>query len=299
MRARIQGGFTLVEILIALTILGIVVAQAFAIFIAQHSAYTGTERSIEVQEDVRLVSEAVQSDVRMAGFMVPQVAGIASVDGGNGGSDILCASDPTAIADTEIADALARFDRSSALAAVGAAATSVQLSAGHLDVDGDGNNDFSEDSGVILADGTSSHCARITQIAGNTIDFSPATPAGFALTTGTGRVTPAVVYEVDAGGLARNLIRLSTLVEDLQVEFGVDANGDGDLTGAEFPIHDLNGSDPTDILAVRLSVITRSDSEDPELKTVGRPAAANRTGGASDGFRRRRVTSSVAPRNLL
>lgn len=106
-----NGGFTLVEILIALAIFGVVIAQAFAVFGAQHVTYTNTERAIEVQQDARLIADAVLSDIRMAGYMVPQQAGIASVDGGNARPDLLCVSDPEKIDDAEVADASARFDR--------------------------------------------------------------------------------------------------------------------------------------------------------------------------------------------
>ncbi|MFQ5416286.1 MAG: PilW family protein, partial [Myxococcota bacterium] len=101
-----QCGFTLVELLIVMAIFGVVIAQAFAVFTAQHATYNDTERSIEIQEDARLVADAVLTDVRMAGFMVPRVAGIASVDGGAGAADMLCTSDADVIVDSEIAAAI-------------------------------------------------------------------------------------------------------------------------------------------------------------------------------------------------
>jgi prepilin-type N-terminal cleavage/methylation domain-containing protein len=300
MRAkRSNTGFTLIEILIAMAIFGVVIAQAFAVFMSQHAVYMGTERSIEIQEDVRLVADAVLSEVRMAGYMVPRVAGIASVDGGNSDADLLCTSDSTVIADSAVATAVARFDRAAVASPVGNGATSAQLSAGHLDVDGDSTNDFAVGRGIILADGTSSHCAEIQTIGGTTIGFLPETPAGFSLTTATGRVTPAVIWRVSGANLLRNGIRLSNQVEDLQVEFGVDGDGDGQLAGGEFPIDDLNGKDADAIRRVRLSVITRADREDDKLQNSGRPAAANRDAGTPDGFRRRTTINSVIPRNLM
>jgi len=296
MAAARRGGFTLIEVLIALAILGIVIAQAFAVFGAQHVTYANTERSIEVQEDVRLIADAVLADVRMAGYMVPRVAGIASIDGGNAAADTLCASDPAKIADAQVAGATARFDRAQLAAAVGAGATAATLAS--LDVDSDGDTDFVVNEGIIVADGTSSHCATVTGLAGNVVSFSPATPAGFAAAVSSGRAVPAVTYRLVGADLMRNALRLARDVEDLQLEFGVDADSDGQIAAGEY-VHDLNGSDPLDILALRLSVISRADREDDELLTSGRPAAANRAGGAADGFRRRRVTASLVPRNLL
>lgn len=301
MRRALTSGFTLIEILIALAIFAVVIAQAFAVFGAQHVTYTGTERAIEVQEDVRLVTEAVLSDVRMAGYMVPQVAGISSVDGGNASADMVCVSDPSKIADAQVDAATARFDKAQVqFSAIGAGDNSVQVDT--VDVDGDGNPsglpDFRVGEGVILADGTSSHCGIISDVTGTTITFAPPTPAGFSAGVGSGRAVPAIAYQVVGSDLMRNGLRLSTQVEDIQIEFGIDGDGDGQIAGGEF--HDvLNGQDPLDLLAVRLSVIARADREDEELMTSGRPAAANRTAGAADGFRRRKVIARIVPRNLL
>lgn len=295
---RRSAGFTLVEIIIALAIFAVVIAQAFAVFGAQHATYTGTERSIEVQEDVRLVTDAIQSELRMAGYMVPKIAGISSVDGGNAAADMICISDPSKLDDLKVDDATARFDKAQIAAGpVGAGAASVQVDT--LDIDANGVADFvdTETMGIIIADGTSSHCARITGITGNTIDFTPDTPAGFLANT-SGRVTPAIIYDVSGTDLRRNGMRLSSQVEDLQIEFGIDGDADGQIAAAEF-LDTLQGSDPLDMLAVRLSVIARADREDDELKTGGRPAAANRTAGAADGFRRRKIIARLVPRNLL
>lgn len=296
-----RGGFTLVEILIALAIFGVVIAQAFAVFGAQHATYTGTERAIEVQQGVRLVADAVISEVRMAGYMVPRQAGIASIDGGVNAADAICISDASRISDAQVAGAIARFDRAQVTANVGAGDDRVEVAS--LDVDGDADDDFVVGEGIILVDGTSSHCAVIGGLSGATgstrrVDFAPVTPAGFSATTGSGRATPAVIYQLVGSDLFRNGLRLSSQVEDLQIEFGVDADSDGQLAAGEF-VDGLNGSDPLDILAVRVSVITRADREDEDLQSSGRPAAANRNAGPADGFRRRRVTASIVPRNLL
>ncbi len=113
---------------------------------------------------------------------------------------------------------------------------------------------------------------------------------------------PAVVYEIDAGDLLRNGAPLAPGIENLQVEFGVDVDGDRQIeTGTvppEFPVHDLIGWDPSEIRSVRLSVIARAPSEDPEFTGTGMPAAGNHVAGAADGFVRRRFTSTVYPRNL-
>ena len=300
-----KTGFTLVELMIALAIFGIVIAQAFAVFGAQHVTYTATERSIEVQQDSRLIADAILGDVRMAGYMVPREAGIASVDGGTGGTDAICVSDsdPDVIKDSEVAGALERFAGASLAVNLGAGANTASLTNSSLDVDGDGNDDFAVGRGIIFADGDNSHCAVIDSIsasgANSTFQFTPATPAGFSIASADGRITPAVFYAVVGTDLERNGLRLANGVEDLQLEYGVDSNGDGQLTGAEVGVDVLDGLDPGDVVSLTLSVITRGDREEEDLQTAGRPAAANRNAGAADGFRRRRVTATVVPRNLL
>jgi hypothetical protein len=97
---------------------------------------------------------------------------------------------------------------------------------------------------------------------------------------------------------------LSTQVEDLQVEFGVDANNDGDIdtdpVAGEFPVHDLNSSNPSRVRTVRLSVMTRTRLENIKLPPAARQALANRNAATdTDRFGRRIISVTAAPRNLL
>jgi hypothetical protein len=235
----------------------------------------------------------------MAGYMIPQAGAISAVDGGNAGSDLLCVSDASLWDDTQVDLATGRFGGASLTAALGAAQSVVQLDTTELDIDGDGDDDFSANAGIILVDGTNTHCAVIRSIGGGVFVFVPPTPAGYAATI-SGIAVPAIAYQRAASGLSRNGLLVSRHVEDLQVEFGVDANDDGQLTGAEFPIHGLFGQDPTLVRLVRLSVLTRTASEDQVLTGNGRQAVANRAAaGAADNYRRRLVTVSATPRNLL
>jgi hypothetical protein len=66
----------------------------------------------------------------------------------------------------------------------------------------------------------------------------------------------------------------------------------------EFPVHDLDGFDPSLVRSVRLTLVTRAPLEDEDFAGVGRPAAGNRNAGAADGFRRRSLISTAFPRNL-
>jgi hypothetical protein len=266
---------------------------------SQLQTYHSQKRVLDVQEDSRMVADMILLDVRMAGFMVPDIAGVASRDGGNAASDALCVSEWSLMDQDALDDANARFDRAGLVADLGGGAISVDLTAAEMDIDDDGDDDFLVGSGIIVSDGTESHCARITAVGGSVVSFTPRTPAGFLAPAASSRAVPAIVYELNGTSLTRNGLLLSTQVEDLQVEFGVDNDGDDLLGVGEFPLDTLTGSDHAAIMQVRLSVLTRTSSEDQQLTGAGRQAVANRAAGAADDFRRRLVTTTAAPRNLL
>ena len=132
------------------------------------------------------------------------------------------------------------------------------------------------------------------------ITFTPSTPGGFVANTPAARALPAVIYEHTGSNLTRNNELISPQVEDFQVEFHVDADDNGVISGGETTwIHGLTAN--TDrVREVRLSVLTRTAQADPLMNGNGRQGVANRNGaGARDQFRRRLVTVRVAPRNML
>ena len=58
-----NDGFTLVEMIISMTVASVVTAQVFVVLSTQQSVYAGNERVVEAQQDARLVTEMIQSDV--------------------------------------------------------------------------------------------------------------------------------------------------------------------------------------------------------------------------------------------
>jgi len=61
-------GVTLIELLIALVISGIVVAGIYRIFVAQAKTYTVQDQVAEVQQSTRSAMEIMVRDLRMAGY---------------------------------------------------------------------------------------------------------------------------------------------------------------------------------------------------------------------------------------
>ncbi|OGQ07962.1 MAG: hypothetical protein A2026_22500 [Deltaproteobacteria bacterium RBG_19FT_COMBO_46_12] len=63
-----KKGITLIELLVALAICGIVIAAIYRLFIGQTRAYTVQDQVVEVQQNVRNAMEILLRDLRMAGF---------------------------------------------------------------------------------------------------------------------------------------------------------------------------------------------------------------------------------------
>jgi type IV pilus assembly protein PilW len=63
-----RKGVTLIELLIALVICGMVAAGIYQVFIAQSKAYTVQDQVTEVQQSVRSAMEILLRDLRMAGY---------------------------------------------------------------------------------------------------------------------------------------------------------------------------------------------------------------------------------------
>jgi prepilin-type N-terminal cleavage/methylation domain-containing protein len=316
-----HDGVTLIELMVAVVILAILAGQLFLVFHTQKETYIANERALDAQEDARLVSDLVAADARMAGYMLPRIAGVASIDGGagpNNAADDLCVSDWSAINDAVLATAADHFDRARVLSL---SATTVTLTTvAQLNVDNDGSNpvDFlapvggTPGGGIILSNGIASHCAQITNISSTTITFDTSIPssgppgaggvlASFNASPGAVRAVPAVIYRVTGAGMTRNGMLISSEIEDLQVEFGVDANFDDALTGAEFPVHVLPGNFADLVRSIRISVIAIAPQGEPDYSGPDRyrPATANRVAGPTDTFLRRRFVTSVLPRNML
>ena len=61
-------GVTLIELLIAFVICGLVIAGIYRVFVAQTRAYTVQDQVVEVQQGIRSAMEILLRDLRMAGY---------------------------------------------------------------------------------------------------------------------------------------------------------------------------------------------------------------------------------------
>ena len=76
-----DGGFTLVEVLIAMLLSGIVLTSIYSAFQSQQNSYLAQEQVSEMQQNVRIGLDILARDIRLAGYNPDGGAGSGFVDG--------------------------------------------------------------------------------------------------------------------------------------------------------------------------------------------------------------------------
>ena len=76
-----RDGFTLIELMITSAILLLVMLYVTQAFTVQQKTYVVVDQVTEAQQNLRAVSDLVDRDVRLAGFMVPRQAAVSSMSG--------------------------------------------------------------------------------------------------------------------------------------------------------------------------------------------------------------------------
>jgi prepilin-type N-terminal cleavage/methylation domain-containing protein len=320
-----NSGFTILELMIASAILAIVMVFTMQIFTVNNRTYIKIDSIVDTQQSIRAISSIFERDLRHAGMMVPEAAALCGVDNTNA-PDLLYISDHTAI---NPVDAIGTFDGAlvqAPVSQVNVSPTRTTLTLDTLvlepdtpdpsyDTDGNGVNDsdFRVNGGVIVTDlmdpSRGSACGIVTNVnlATPSIEIEIMTAALGNLAGAYALVAvPALEYRIDSNNkLYRNNLRLADGVEDLQLAYFLDSNGNNDLDVGE--LYGITGnnyvaatSDASDLRAVRFNVVTRTRSEDDQF-TQGfiQPRENRVVGGATqDGYRRRVHTAIVRMRNI-
>lgn len=66
-----QQGFTLVELLIVMFMLGMVMMALYSIYTTHQRTANISDEVVEVQQNMRIAMDSISRDVRMAGFLIP------------------------------------------------------------------------------------------------------------------------------------------------------------------------------------------------------------------------------------
>ena len=328
-----RGGFTLIELMLAVSLLSIVIIGVFESLTRQHKTSIVTENVVEVQQNVRAISYLIEREIRRTGFMVPNAVSICGIDA-TAGSDQLFVSEIEPI----VPDAVPTGDLGARVTSVWSTGNAwptpfvLNLDSTTTDLDGDtfffydnDNNgvaetDFRVGGGFILGDLANPHrgtaCGTVTaasatqisiiQIGGNLAPFLPVSDAPQEIV-----IVPAAHYAINAGfatgRLERNGDLLAQGVDDFQVSYFFDVDDDGvmDPGSVEEPgtvggvVYNGLSWDVRDLKQVTFTLVVRTRATDPDFAGGGFLSFENRVaGGGADGFRRRVITTSVRPRNI-
>jgi prepilin-type N-terminal cleavage/methylation domain-containing protein len=330
-----RAGFTLVELMVSVALLGVVVVYLLQTFTVQHRTYTVVDEVTEMQQNMRAVSDLLERDLRHAGMMVPEGAAVCGLDNAAGlgalapfgirdNTDVLFVSDADAIvpgdeksadfaADLDLTDTNVNGNAADALDVDALVAEPSPPLRAAYDLNGDGttDSDFRAGAGVIVTDpgdpGRGAACGVVTaDPTTSTLNVRILTAALGAGPSGLA-VVPAHVYAVSPGlQLLRDGQVLAENVEDLQVAYLFDANENGVADAGEYqgdgvgPDYLANpASDVDTVREVRFNVVARTRFADPE-NNVGQFQITENSPAvaAADGFRRRVQTSTVRLRNV-
>lgn len=327
-RRGARAGFTIIELMVAAATLFVIVAYALATFTYQHQTYVVVDQVSETQQNTRAIASLMERDIRNAGYMVAVEAASCGIDADDS-PDVLYLSDADAIRNVDELGAAMMSEKLGAdVSAISAGSPDV-ITVDDVVIDGqatydtnaDGNpdSDFQLGAGAILVDVANpergSRCGRVTAVslgaspkvsvdlAQNAFGAAASNPEDLVL-------VPAHVYAVADGPppeLRRNGELLAKDIEDLQVAWFFDDDGDGQVDGGEYRGVEGNDYDPTALDAnalreIRVNLVARTRDDDPrnpDSAGTGQSVENRDTNVAGDDGRRRRVhTATVRVRNI-
>ena len=316
---RRNAGFTLTELLVAVAIVGVVVAAAMQSFMVQNQTYTVVDQVTETQQNMRAIAHLLERDARVTGFMVPESAALCGVDQ-TGAPDTLFLSDADALDPTNQVQAALGAE---IVAGYNGATGSRTMSVDDVVLDGmpfydtDGNAaadaDFQLNAGAILVDADNPLLGTACGIVTAVNPAAPSITVDFVTTIGVPPpgdrlvLVPAHVYQIGAGNqLTRDGLPLANDVEDLQAAFFLDVDGDGQMTN---PVNELPGStgvptyqsagtDHRVLREIRVNLVVRTRNQDDQGRGLFQATENRLPIAVDDGFRRRVHTTTIRLRNV-
>ena len=325
---RSQAGFSLLELIVASSILLVVMVGITRAFTAQHRTYQVVDQVTEAQQNLRAVADLLERDLRRAGYMVPPHAAVCAYDNTNA-PDVLFVSNAGAIRtvfdledeneDLTPNKGAPANDDTGTKNYTGTIAIGVERLWVDYEPDGD---DFVVGEGAIVVN----RAREDAPVACGFVEAFNSTSITIDLgDTNTGQVglnadvvvVPAHVYQVQVGTpnrLRRNGQLLASDVEDFQLTFFFDLDDDlvvdagedfGTAGGTAEPWEialPANRPDFSSLREVGVNLVTATRDDDPNIDyQVGAgQVTGNRTAGtlpSGDGKRRRVHSARVRLRN--
>lgn len=302
-----QKGYSLIEVLVATAILGVVMFGLVATFTANQKTHVTVDQVTRAQQNLRLVAEIIEKDLRMSGYLVPDHSAVCLGDSQTG-PDTLYVSDSDAILSVtqlqaQDSDLLggefgALITNVSSGTPVGGSEMNLVLSQRWVDVGND--SDFEVGAGVMVVDRNDPEgrvvCGTITDIvpsvgdgASLSVDFETASLTFGTASAGDIVAIPAHVYRIvvpaAASGnrhqLRRDGVLMANDVEDMQLALFFDLNDDGVVDPGEFQgddgsavgdgipvVHSPSSADGRRLKQVQLNLVMATEREDPDTDGI-------------------------------
>jgi type IV pilus assembly protein PilW len=283
-----KQGFTLVELLVAIAISGIVAGAIFTAFQSQQKSYLAQDQVAEMQQNLRAAMDFVVRDIRMAGYSQGAPGfGITDIRPKNI-NDIV----DVTITGNGAFEFTADFDDNGTLS--GGETISYSICDSPIGTGGDGINDLGRNSG-----GGRQLAAENIEALGFAYAFD-ANGDGILDTYNVGG-SEQVIWAVDSDG-------------DNDLDRNLDTNGDGDIDENDGPGPGGNGLiggtaiadvSPQDICAVRIWMLSRTEHRDnrflnTKTYTIGNKVITPNTDADlnNDNSRMRLLETTVKCRNM-
>jgi len=308
---RSQGGFTLVELMVALTLFSVAVAGAMSVAVSMTTGLKDQRTVVTAEASVRGPMDLLAGTFRSAspGVSTGTIQDIATCTTG-----AITVTNSTSGPDQVDVVTASGSVISTLKSAYSAGGTTLTLADATQFVTGDT---------LLVTDTSTGHLfvatAVNTSTGAVTVASSSCTPTfptgGYAagaivikakrvryFVDSTGAATdgtPALMIDPDAGGpLAAEPIAAG--VEDLQIAVGTDVDGDGAISATEWAFSSGIGALTGSLRAVRITLVARADRElVGGAATFLRPAAEDHpVASTPDRFRRRALTSTIELRNF-
>ena len=294
MRRSGTAGFSLVEVMAAIAILGIAMTAVFSTFLFQQQSYTTQARVSEMQQDLRDAMEMLSRDIRMCTYGIPSTVNI--VD--NEITTRFLKSVNSASGPDEIT-VLYRYDGDAAYPSdnvtLAAGATTVTLTSTAGIVAGDR---------ILVYNATNADLRKVTAVSASpaTLTFGVGLTNDYSAGGTLARVRYARYYVDNSTGQPTLMLDkrngqpaqpLADGIEDLQLVYRMDtdANGTVDLD------NNVAGN-ASFVRQVRVYLLARSRiTEKGWIDTGDRNMADHSPGAANDGYRRRRTEMVLDVRN--
>lgn len=309
-------GFSLVELLVALAITGIVATAVFSVFKSQSDSYQVQGQILEMQQNLRASLDIITGDIRMAGYNLNGVTDAietGSIDFDNDGTEDLVSNNNPSLGGTDALSLKMFTGRPIPVVKHTAAAANLSVcDSGDLQV---GDKLLAVDVSTAqyqflqITNIQSPNCA--TECGGpcNKIvfnsglsDFNSAGGLGSSYLDGTIGRFSAVTYYIEPDSNADGSADDPALMRS--EDFGapeVVASGIEDMQVVYLDADDNPTSTPADIRRVRLTLLARSRNPLDNFGVAGstRPAIEDHAAAvAADSYKRRRLTRLITCRNL-